>query len=231
MFNCLNLAEQLVPGEDRNDRKKMPFKLGRNKNNLRKLFPLLSIVCTSNSNQPIPGLPHTPELIELKPPSVDQAISIIIGPKAGDTTTTGSSSSSSSTNNRLTADQIGQIRQMLQQGEVNLVLGEIQAADILAGHTECSKSIDARLQKAEARCGADNIRLFCEFLCCSPCGLTSLELLDAFRLRNYTTGFMFEARHLGNLNGENVPFLYLASGRSQLNSNAHTQVCPCMPIE
>jgi hypothetical protein len=46
--------------------------LGRNKNNLRKLFPLLSIVCTSNSTQPIPGLPHSPELFELKPPSVDQ---------------------------------------------------------------------------------------------------------------------------------------------------------------
>ena len=52
--------------------------LGRNKNNLRKLFPMLSIVCTSNSVQPILGLPHNPELFELNASSIEQVTFIYI---------------------------------------------------------------------------------------------------------------------------------------------------------
>ncbi|CAK5051138.1 unnamed protein product [Meloidogyne enterolobii] len=95
---------------------------------------------------------------------------------------------------KFTSDQIGILRKMLQKSsDINLALGFIQRDEIIGGYADdISETIEQSIAKAEFQCGTDNVRIFCEFLCCAPCGLTSLELLDAFRMRNYATGFMFE---------------------------------------
>lgn len=155
-------------------------RLDRIEHNLRKIPRFISLICTSNSAQLIPGFPLPSELIEAKAPTVDQAITILC--EEADNKPT------------LSSHQLGLLRQALvQQGDLNMILGSIQRDEILTGqNTDISSSIDNRLIKAEIRCGRDNVRLICEFLCCSPYGLTALELLDAFRLRNYATGFTFE---------------------------------------
>uniref|UniRef100_A0A914IAP9 NACHT domain-containing protein n=1 Tax=Globodera rostochiensis TaxID=31243 RepID=A0A914IAP9_GLORO len=158
--------------------------LGRMDNALRKLFPRLHIVCTSASAQPMLGFPRSVELLALSAPTADQAIGILSDPLRP-----------------LPPDQLSALRAQFHHGSdgIDLVLGAVQRDELLAGHTEVSVSIDARLARAEQRCGgADAVRLVCEFLCCAPCGLTRAELLDAVRLRNFTAGFMFEPQDVLN---------------------------------
>uniref|UniRef100_A0A915NXC7 WD_REPEATS_REGION domain-containing protein n=2 Tax=Meloidogyne TaxID=189290 RepID=A0A915NXC7_9BILA len=160
--------------------------LGRIKHILKKLLPNICFICTSSSNISIPIFaPHTMELLELASPTLDEAISILCGI---------TSETEKSSSFKFTSDQIGILRKMLQKNsDINLALGFIQRDEIIGGYADdISETIEQSIAKAEFQCGTDNVRIFCEFLCCAPCGLTSLELLDAFRMRNYATGFMFE---------------------------------------
>ncbi|KAL3115299.1 hypothetical protein niasHT_016597 [Heterodera trifolii] len=165
--------------------------LGRMDNALRKLFSRLHIVCTSSTAQPMLGFPRSVELVEVAGPTAEQAIGILSDPKVPS----------------LSSDQISALRAEFSRVSgtaaaadgIDLVLGAIQRDELMAGHSEASASIGARLARAEQRCGgADPVRLVCEFLCCAPCGLTRAELLDAVRLRNFTAGFTFEPQDVLN---------------------------------
>jgi hypothetical protein len=88
--------------------------LGKMDQELRKLFPRFSIICSAPNAHHIPGFPM-PELIELSPPSIDDSIEIVRRNACG-----------GGKKKKLSSDVIGILRNALQKSESNLILGEVQ---------------------------------------------------------------------------------------------------------
>uniref|UniRef100_A0AC35FD48 Uncharacterized protein n=1 Tax=Panagrolaimus sp. PS1159 TaxID=55785 RepID=A0AC35FD48_9BILA len=125
---------------------------------LRKLFPKLSLIFTSNLPTQILSCFTQPELIEIPSLSKDQMINIL--------------------KNQVTNDSEQKIK-----------------SDLLAiiRYTDPSEDLDARLTRIEGRVGAESVRIVCQLLCTLPYGLSTLEIVDGYRLCKRNSGMAFDA--------------------------------------
>lgn len=70
---------------------------------------------------------------------------------------------------------------------------ELQYDELVEGYTEPSEDLEARLVRIEGRVGAESVRIVCQLLCTLPYGLTTLELMDGYRLCKRNSGMVFDA--------------------------------------
>ncbi|KAI1715410.1 WD domain, g-beta repeat domain-containing protein [Ditylenchus destructor] len=153
--------------------------LSRVEKKLKELLPNISLIMFSTTAASLSCFGKPSEVIEVPPPSLDLMMDVAKGWSAQQ-------------GRKLGSDQISLLRSQLKKSNGNLILCEIITNELLLVQTAVSADVDARFALIEVRCGMESVRTVCQLLCCSPFGISTLELIDGFRLRTRQAGMAFE---------------------------------------
>lgn len=157
----------------------------------KKMLPKLSLILFSSSSTQINLFPKT-EIFEINSMNPEQILEIL------------KEQTFQEKGQKLGVDQIAILRSQvstykyftgkfqLQKPENNLIMAQLQCAELLNGELILSANIENFFNSLEQCCGVENFTLVAQLICCAPYGITLLELLNGFRLKKRNSAANFE---------------------------------------